>query len=459
MMKWLKCYPAITDYGVFITPAGGYIFSYEEDHTVKRPLSRRKNLNVQACAILEYCTGTNTVEDIVHLLEKKFEDIPPDLFSDVESFLEDAFQKGYIMFSDKPVQSEGFIQGSIDYYVPSQILLETTTRCNLRCEHCLLCAGEPLNDELPAEEFIPVLEQFYDMGVKRVNLSGGEILTKKGWDILAAFCTSRFSSNVLTNGTLITEEIADTMMGCQEVHISLYGKDAATHERISGLPGSFERTVKGITLLTKRGTRVGCSLLMVPFNLHQLEAMIQLTISLKCTAVRVGVVSPLGRARGKDLELTESQREWLDKKMEELKTKYKEIDIQWDEESEEELEESEELEKVDVEEHNCGAGYTKWTVTSNGDVYPCGIFRVPIGNVVNDDPVNICRSPAVKFLQKLRPPHQDLCGDCSYIHACGKCHAQAFVHSYNVDDCHWMQQFETAPQPLQRIWEEYKMKK
>lgn len=446
-------YPVIVEgYGVFITPVGGYIFPYEVYEGVKRPLPQCKSLNVQACAILEYCTGSHTVEEICSILEKKFEETPSDLSSQVASFLGDVLEKGYIQYSDTP-KEEGFIQGSIDYYTPSQILVETTSCCNLMCGHCYMCAGQPLSDELSSEQFIPLLERLFHMGVNLLDLSGGEILTKKGWDSLADFCDKRGSPRILSNGTLITEERAGKIAR-YGVSIGLYGKDADTHEKITGVKGSFRNTIKGITLLVEGGASVVASILMVPFNMHQLEDIVQLAISLKCSHIQVGVICPVGRARNKQWELSEYERDVLDKRMKELKQNYKEIDIRW----EEEKEKGERGEKGGM--HTCGAGFVRWVIASNGDVFPCATFRVSIGNLTQKDPVDICKSDAVTFLQRLGAPHTEMCGDCQYLYACWECHAQAFAHFLDVDNCKWANQFENAPEPFKRaVWEKYKTNK
>ncbi len=429
-------YPAIAQgYSIFVQPDGGHIFTYEEINGVKRPLSICESLNVQAGAILSQCTGLKSLEEIVDTLGELFEDAPLDLLSEVESFLEEAFQKKYIIYSSTPEETKGLIQGDITYYTPSQILVETTHGCNLRCGHCLLPAGEPLPDELTSSQFISVLERFYTMGVKRLQLSGGELLTKEGWETMGDYCVDRFNFGILTNGINITEEIADILARYREIHISLYGKDAETHEKVTRVKSSFERAVKGMTLLAERGVFLGASLMMLPFNLHQLEDMINLVISLKCKIARVGIVSPVGRALKGNWELTEEQLVWLEKTMNELKEKYKDkMDIQWEEEP--------------GKEHRCGAGFTRWVVTSNGDVYPCAIFRVPIGNVAREDPVDILNSPEVKFLQTLESPHEGLCGDCPWLYVCKECHAQGFVHFSQVEHCKWIYQFEKAPDSL-----------
>lgn len=444
-MNPAKKYPVIAcGYGVFIAPNGGYIFPYKDENGVNRPLPPCKTLNVQACTILEQCAGHTPVEDIVHTLEKMFENTPSDLFSKVKTFLDETVQEGYVLYSDTPVKMEGLLQGSLDYYVPSQVLFEATTRCNLMCKHCLLSAGKPLPDELETEEILPILERLYEIGVKRLMLSGGEVLTKKGWKTLVDFCADRFYFAFLTNGTLITEETADILAHCREVHISLYGKDAETHEKVTGVEGSFEKSLKGIQFLKERGVYCGVSALMVPFNVHQLEDIVQLAISLQCDIVRVGAVCPIGRACDGQWELTEKQRELLEKKMDELQKQYT-IAIQWEEEK--------------SEEKSCGAGYTRWVITSNGDVYPCGVLRIPIGNVAKDDPVTVCTSPAVKFLQTLKAPSCRLCSNCCLLVTCKGCHQEAFFHSFQVDHCHWMDQVENAPEPLKSALSELHKKK
>lgn len=431
-------YPVIAQgYGVFIEPDGGYIFPYEIHNEIMHALPVCENLNAQACAILEQCTGSKTVKEIVSTLEELFEDIPPDLVSQVTSFLDEALQKGYIIYSDTPVPLQGVLQGTMAHYTPTQVLIETTNRCNLNCGHCLLCAGEPLHDELPASQFIPIINQLHELGVKRLHLSGGEVLTKKGWEKMADFSNERFYSGILTNGILVTEEIADKMTAYREIHVSLYGIDAETHERITGVKGSFNSALRAISLLTERDIFVGVSVLMVPFNVYQLEDMVQVAISFKCKIVRVGIVSPVGRAQTGEWELTEEQQTWLDTKMDELKEKYEDdILIQWEEEP--------------GKEHRCGAGFTRWVIASNGDVYPCAIFRVPIGNVARDDPVTLLKSDAVTFLQELQSPHHALCGDCTYFYVCKECHGQAFAHYFKVDTCGWVNQFDTAPELFKR---------
>ena len=432
-------YPVIAQgCGIFIEPYGGHIFSYEERNGVRRRISIQEHINIQACAILERCTGSYTIREIAFILEKECEDTPPDLLSQIQSFLDTAFEKGYITYSEAPTRMQGTIYGSTTHYTPERALIEVTTACNLSCGHCLLSAGEPLPEEVPVSEIIPILDHLFKIGVHRLTLSGGEVLTKKEWEALLDFCIGRFHSVLFTNAILVTEEIADKLKYCSEIHVSLYGSDPETHDKITQIKGSFERALKGTALLTERNAAVSASISVTPFNLEQLEDIIRLAISLKCCSARVGVITPMGRAQAQIWELTKSQKAWLDAEVKELQHKYKDtITIQW----------NEDFERM----HKCGAGYTRWTITSNGVLYPCVLFRIPIGNLTYENPLDILKSPAVKFLEELETPHEALCGDCEWLYACKGCHGQALAHSFRVDHCTWAEQFETAPEPLKSV--------
>lgn len=445
-MNTMYNYPVIAEgYGVFITPDGGQIFKYKDDG-VKRFAKHCKTLNVQAAAILEQCTGCNTVPVILDILRKKFEDIPPDLSTQVRTFLDAAFQNGYIQYSDTK-ERKGFIKGSVDYYIPSSVLFEITTNCNLKCEHCLLAAGEPLDDELSTSQIISALERLFRLGVSTMDISGGEMLTRKGWEKIIEFCKGKTTLSILTNGTLITEEIADTLVNCDRVSISLYGADAETHDKVTGEKGSFEKVLRGAALLTKRGVEVRAAVLMFPFNMYQLKDIVKRAISIGCKTVQVGIICSVGRAQNKHWELSEKERAWLGEMMNELKKMHKDIEIRWEEEH------------VEKEEHKCGAGFTRWEITSNGDIYPCATIRISLGNVIEEDLTNICKSPAVKFFQELLTPHKALCGDCKYLYVCEGCHGEAFAHFFRVDNCPWAEQFERAPPSFKKaIHEKYKKK-
>ena len=133
--------------------------------------------------------------------------------------------------------------------IPLHVLLELTPACNLRCIHCYCAPGgqRPLN----GEEVEGLLEQLAAAGTLHLSLTGGEAMMRPDFfDILRSARRLHFALNVLTNGTLIGPAEADALaaVGPWEVGISIYGPTAVIHDRVTRVPGSFERTKRGATL-------------------------------------------------------------------------------------------------------------------------------------------------------------------------------------------------------------------
>src|SRR5512138_2689983 len=139
---------------------------------------------------------------------------------------------------------------------------EMTYRCNERCTHCyldVLPAGAGVVGELTTAECKRVLDELAAEGVLNVAFTGGEVLLRNDWyEILAYARQLGFALRIFTNATLITPEAADLIASLHPffVEVSLYALDAATHDDITQVPGSFERTMRGIHLLLDLKVRV-----------------------------------------------------------------------------------------------------------------------------------------------------------------------------------------------------------
>jgi radical SAM protein with 4Fe4S-binding SPASM domain len=84
----------------------------------------------------------------------------------------------------------------------------------------------------------------------------GEPLLRKDFVEIYTYAKKKgFIMTLFTNGTLMTPVIGDclTEWPPHKVEITLYGATKETYERITGIPGSFERCKRGINLLLERG--------------------------------------------------------------------------------------------------------------------------------------------------------------------------------------------------------------
>ena len=170
--------------------------------------------------------------------------------------------------------------------VPLNGSFEVTLRCNLRCEHCYLPLAERAGSrqgELSLPEIQRILSEIADAGCLWLLLTGGEPLLRR--DILDIYDFARhkgFIVTLFTNGTLLNEQIADHLAEWRPfaIEISLYGATQETYERVTGVPSSYARCMRGIELLLERKLPVKLKSVLLTLNQHELVQMKQFSESL-----------------------------------------------------------------------------------------------------------------------------------------------------------------------------------
>jgi len=163
--------------------------------------------------------------------------------------------------------------------VPISGSLELTFRCNLRCVHCYLGDarfGISGKEELSYGEICDLLDQIVDEGCLWLLLTGGEPLFRPDFlDIYTYAKRKGLLVTLFTNGTLITPQIADYLREWRpfRIEITLYGRTKETYERVTGVPGSYERCIRGIELLLERGLPLRLKTMAMTLNKHEIWAM------------------------------------------------------------------------------------------------------------------------------------------------------------------------------------------
>lgn len=169
-----------------------------------------------------------------------------------------------------------------DKRVPMEVSLEVTRRCPLECQHCYnnLPMGDlaARNRELSKEEYFGLLDELADMGVLWLLFTGGEIFARK--DFLEIYTHAKrkgFLITLFTNGILINEKIADYLREYPPfaIEITLYGRTRETYEKLTAMPGSYDRCIRGINLLLDRGLPLKLKTVATSINKHEVIAMKQ----------------------------------------------------------------------------------------------------------------------------------------------------------------------------------------
>lgn len=166
--------------------------------------------------------------------------------------------------------------------VPISGAFEVTLKCNMKCTHCYI-PKKNYSKDLTKEEIYKIIDQFTDQGCLWILVTGGEPLLRKDFlEIYDYMKRKGLLITLFTNGTLITKKIADHLKKYPpfSIEISIYGSNAKTHERITQIPGSFEKCMDGIKLLLERGLPLKLKTMGLKSNMFEIQEIKKLAKNL-----------------------------------------------------------------------------------------------------------------------------------------------------------------------------------
>jgi radical SAM protein with 4Fe4S-binding SPASM domain len=160
--------------------------------------------------------------------------------------------------------------------IPISGSIDLTQRCNLRCIHCYLGqkTAPRVNPgrEMRTGQILSLIDEITEAGCLFLLITGGEPLLREDFpEIYRHAKKSGLIVTVFTNGTLLTERVLDLFddLPPQIVEISLYGATAGTYEKITGIPGSYEKCLTAVSRLIERKIRVGLKTILMTVNSHE----------------------------------------------------------------------------------------------------------------------------------------------------------------------------------------------
>lgn len=135
-------------------------------------------------------------------------------------------------------------------------MIDLTYRCSNNCVHCY-CVDNNSNkkfDEMSTEKIKSILNELKALGCLWVTFSGGEPFIRKDFMELYLYAKKLgFIICIMTNATLITEEIAQTLSKYKplQINVSMYGSNEKAYEAVAQTKGTFEKFKNGLALLKK----------------------------------------------------------------------------------------------------------------------------------------------------------------------------------------------------------------
>lgn len=293
--------------------------------------------------------------------------------------------------------------------IPVAATFSVTYRCPLACRHCFFdqkpatAAGE-----LTLTEIEGILDQLRDAGTLYLTLTGGEpFLRYDLLDIVAAARKRRFAVSLLTSGYLCDEPMLDKLAALwpESVQVSLYGPDGATHDRFTGVPGSFDRAVGTLRGLRDRGIAVTAA---VSINTLTAPTVRELAALLRAEKIPLSCNLTMLPARGGATDPTA-----LNIPEEELAAIIADLAIPH----------GDRLAAKGPDDPPCAAARSVVAIDPYGTVLPCHELELPAGSLREKRFAELWRSRPFEELRALRFGDLADCPTCAYRAVCGRCPA------------------------------------
>ncbi|MCP4754444.1 MAG: SynChlorMet cassette radical SAM/SPASM protein ScmE [Proteobacteria bacterium] len=330
---------------------------------------------------------------------------------------------------------------------PKTLDLSITNLCNLRCSYCYHFGSEgDAGKDLPASAWLEFFEELNDCAVLNVTIAGGEPFIRKDLKtLIRGVVDNRMRFSILTNGTLVTDEMAEFIAStgrCDSIQVSLDGSSANAHDVFRG-KGTFQKALDGLAILRKNGISVTVRVTIHRHNVSDLEEIAKLLleeVGLPAFSTNAASHAGLCREYADEVQLTADDRSRAMATLLKLNKKYGgRIGAQAGPLAEArnwlKIKSAREEGKTELPGRgrlrSCGGVFQKMAVRADGIMTPCSqIPHVELGRINQDDLKDVWRnhSEMIRLRKRRNIPLGDFefCRGCEFVSYCaGGCPALA----------------------------------
>jgi SynChlorMet cassette radical SAM/SPASM protein ScmE len=168
--------------------------------------------------------------------------------------------------------------------------------------------------DLPAAAWLQFFEELNRCAVTEVTLAGGEPFIRGDLkEIISGIVRNRMRFQILSNGTLIDDEIASFIAStgrCNYVQVSIDGSMPESHDVMRGR-GSFAKALQGLMTLRRHGVPAAVRVTIHRKNVHDLEGIAKLLLEdLRLSSFGTNSVGAMGlcRKNAEMVQLTTEER-------------------------------------------------------------------------------------------------------------------------------------------------------
>lgn len=303
------------------------------------------------------------------------------------------------------------------------VMFELTYNCSEKCIHCYNIGATRNEDEisfrghrneLGLNDYKRIIDEFYDLGIVRVCLTGGDPFSKSIiWEIIDYLYNKEIAIDIFTNGQRLLgheEKLANYFP--RVVGISIYSGEAEVHDYITRVKGSWKKSMNCLKRLSELGVSlyVKCCVLQPNFKSYWQVA----DIALKHGAMPQYEVSIMNSLDGdmcasRYLRLEKEQLEivlrdpnvplWVDSEL----TNYGSF-------------------KRNLGRNGCGVGNDNFCVTPEGKITLCCSFHSPIGDLTKTSvKETLENNKSLEWWRNLTLNDYEECGRHDYCDFCNLC--------------------------------------
>jgi radical SAM protein with 4Fe4S-binding SPASM domain len=302
---------------------------------------------------------------------------------------------------------------------PYRMDLAVTYRCNDNCVHCY--AGGPRETkELLIEDWFKVLDKVCELGIPHVVFTGGEPTLREDLPKLIAHTQAiGLVSGLVTNGRRLNDATYFNSLvkaGLDHVQVTIESHDPAVHDRITGVPGSWEETLQGLKNAIASPIYTLSNTTLNQWNVKDILKTIEFLHDLGLQQFACNSLIYSGKAPDvvKDFALEDTSLEPI---LKEIQDKARELGMEFTWYTPTEYCVVSPLE-LDLGIKSCSACRISMCVEPDGTVIPCQSYFTPLGNILKDDWKKIWNNPLCLKL-RARKYVAEKCYDCPSLNVCG----------------------------------------
>lgn len=318
---------------------------------------------------------------------------------------------------------------------PTAVQFELTSGCNQKCIFCYNVWKEGCSKEdsitLSKGEQLKVIDKIIENEIFDIIISGGEPLLVPWLEELIKKCSeAKMYITLITNGALMTPERAKSLKkaGLDDMQISIHHYNPEKNDKLTGVPGSFEKSVEGIKNALREFGIDGLNINMValPETYKDIYKMAEFLHSIGVGSFSVGTPSASGEM-GKDNSLVINKGMFKEVFNQLIEAK-KDFGMKVGFSGGFPLCLLPEINKDTIEMvgNYCDIGVNQFNIGPDGFIRPCVCLGEKLGNILKEDLKEIWAHN--QFLLDARKMKfvPETCRDCAYVSSCrGGCRASA----------------------------------